>query len=436
MSFHDDWKNAKAKFKSATLEKKPSAKVEGAFLSTKGTGVNGALKEMEAAKTVKDATAALAKFNTASDEYYKVLEKAINDPTSFAKKADAETYKTAAQALQKELMALRAEGKSLIADLDGKEKKAAVDLKAMAQQRKVDNEALAGAQAHLKLRQKMVAETTSWVRKASEDLTKIRQKDLALKTFQARAVAAEKLGLKSAVDQMEANATKALQDARTIYEDCQKEVKERTKEGGELLKAREDAKNFYDKLPEAHKGLKTTHNEAFAKFDSQQRTWQSTVQTMKTIVSEMDAVLDAIEAINGKIKPASEYLKWLEPEAKNCVTAVNTASTRVEKLQGLLQTQLPTWEKTPMTPELRKTVTGVNTIFQGTLEKMEQATTQIENLKKRLDLVTSQEVAVTGKIAEIRSEVQKFETFNASYKADWEKAKVKIQAQLSRKDAG
>jgi hypothetical protein len=141
MSFQEQWKTAKTKFQTATLEKKPSEKVKGAFSGTKGTGVNAALKEMDAAKTVKDATSALAKFVTASEEYYKVLDKAITDPTSFAKKADADTYKAAAQTLQKELMSLRAEGKSLIADLDGKEKKAAVDLKKLADERRAAEEA-------------------------------------------------------------------------------------------------------------------------------------------------------------------------------------------------------------------------------------------------------------------------------------------------------
>jgi hypothetical protein len=440
MSFHDQWKTAKTTFERTTQGKKPSEKVKNAWFSSKGTGIAAALKEMDAAKTAKQANSALTTFATAADEYYRVLDTAVKDTSSFPNKVDAATYKSAVEALQKALAALRAQGKSLHADLDGKEKKAAVNLQAMAAQRKAEDEqmlALKGAEDHLKLRKKMAGETDNWAKKASQDLKTVEAQLAKMKTYQDGADIAQASGLTKDAAQWEARATTLLQEAKKLYADCEKEEKERTKQSGDLMEARGDVKSKLNKLsPQQSQKLGGEMNQAFGTLDANQRTWQANLRKIKAIVAELEAAVDEIEAGNGKIKAPAEYLKWLTPEAKKWVEFRDSADTTAVKVEGYLKTNLPEWQKTKMDAGLRKTVTGMDGILQGLLQKMNQRKAQVEPVKKRLSLVASasKDPAVTKVIADIRADIQKFETFNTRFQAAYNKAEPLFKAQLNRKD--
>jgi hypothetical protein len=372
MGFADDWKKAKTTFEAATKAKKPSESFLGVF--RKGSGIESALKDADSAKTAGDLRKAVAALDKASTAYTATLDKSINDPKAVASDAK-KAYADASAKLKEQLAAIAQSAAATAASLDKADKKAAVD---PAQQR-VQVEALKAVKAHVALRQRVflqLEQTSTDFSKRGLELEKT--VELAQKQLQAAKAAKAKGETMQAG--IAAGAVAQFADkAATALKAMQTEWSKYAAGGGDLMKAREDARGDYDNLPPAEQHYRKESNELFGKGDKVQQGIQARLKALANRVLEAQAMAEEAEKYQViGVKP-EVHLARVNEIAKRLSALKSELSTRVEKADG--------WER--MTPMLQsKDAKGkeqTRGIIQAVLTKHGESIKEVGVLKKRLE---------------------------------------------------
>jgi hypothetical protein len=378
MALTDDWKSAKSLFETATKKKKPSEKFLGVF--RKGTGVEGALKKADAAKTAADLRKALTEFKKEAELYTKTLKAAAADPKSVPAE-DKASYIANTVALEKALDKLVTTGESMAASLDGADKKTKVDPALMKQE--------AELAAHLALRKKMfgvcttvladfkkqAGEIDTCLNKAVQFTAEAKKKHLA--NNQAEALVA--IGVVNQFQQKAVGIMKSVEDDWT----------DRTKNGSEMMKARGDQKTLPTAWTTEKKAAYAKEsNAAFGAYDAVQVQIQGVLSGMRLKIASVNrAAEEAATYTNQALDPKTFAARLTEinkeiTDLDIWVTRkLSTLKNNLEKQKGVLGDQ-----KTPKGDIVR----GFTLVRDAEVKAQEGVNTRVQSLvemAKRVSLI-------------------------------------------------
>ncbi len=341
MPFVDAWKTAKKNFETATHKKKPTDKFLGVF--RKGTGVEESLKNLDKAKTGAEITKALASFKAASTTYTGLLEKAAADPTSV--KADEKaTYIAAANNLKNALKKIETDAAKVaegMSDVGGKDKTTAND--------QLQKTLIKEAQEHIALREQVAKD-------AATLLDSLKKNHAAMNGRVAsceKQVAAAKDAAKSGNLMNHQVAIGVIdrfidEGEKSLAADAQR-VKDFTKDGSPMMKARSDAgATIYDRI-DGPKGaeLKQKRDKAWGPVTKIAAEQNTVVSQIEAALQKMHAARATAEASGSTVRPASAYIAdigKLKVEMKKAFDSIRVKSDRVVKALAEFDTKVASFK--------------------------------------------------------------------------------------------
>ncbi|CAG1006447.1 hypothetical protein PHYC_03326 [Phycisphaerales bacterium] len=301
MPFLPTWKTAKTTFETKTHKKKPSEKFLGVF--RKGTGIEDSLKKLDAARKGEDIRKALAGFKAAYTNYLSLLLATASDPKS-VKPDEKATYVSATNDLKSVLQKIEADAQRVAeasSDVGDKEVTTA--------DTQLQKSLLAEAQKHIALREQVLKDATALNVKLKSALADLNNR-LALAEKQKDA--AKEAG-KSGNTMMHQVAVgvidRHIDEGESIVEKNSTLVRDFTKEGSPMMKARADLKDTFDKitgpLQADMKGRRDKPWGAVTQAAAEQNT---IISSMKGVVEKMKLAKAKAEASGSQMKSPQEYL--------------------------------------------------------------------------------------------------------------------------------
>lgn len=340
MPFVDAWKTAKKNFETATHKKKPTDKFLGVF--RKGTGVEESLKNLDKAKTGAEITKALASFKAASTTYTGLLEKAAADPTSV--KADEKSaYVAAVNNLKTALKKIETDAGKVaegMGDVGGKDKTTAND--------QLQKTLIKEAEEHIALREKVGKEAVALLDALKKNLAAMNGRVASCEKQVAAAKDAAKSGnlmnhqvAIGVIDRFIDEGEKAL-EADTA------KVKEFTKEGSPMMKARSDSGDIYDRIsPPKGPELKAKRDKAWGPVTKSSAEQNTVITQLNAALQKMHAARATAEASGSTVRPASAYIADIgkvKAEMKKAFDAIRIKSDRVVKALAEFDTKITSFK--------------------------------------------------------------------------------------------
>lgn len=341
MPFVDAWKTAKKNFETMTHKKKPTEKFLGVF--RKGTGVEESLKNLDKAKTGAEITKALAAFKAAATTYTGLLEKAAADPAS-VKADEKSTYISAVNNLKNALKKIETDAAKVaegMSDVGGKDKTTAND--------QLQKTLIKEAQEHIALREQVAKDAASLLESLKKNLAAMNGRVASCEKQVAAAKEAAKSG-----DLMNHQVAIGVIDRfidegeKALAADTQR-VKDFTKDGSPMMKARSDAgATIYDRI-EGPKGaeLKQKRDKAWGpvtKISAEQNTVLSQIEAA---LQKMHAARATAEASGSTVRPASAYIAEIgkvKAEMKKAFDSIRIKSDRVVKGLAEFDTKITSYK--------------------------------------------------------------------------------------------
>jgi len=327
MPFLPTWKTAKSEFETATNKKKPTEKFLGVF--RKGTGIESSLKSLDGAKKGAEIKKALAEFKTGYTSYIKLLTDTANDPKN-VKPEDKNDYVKAIGKLKTVLTKIEQDAQRVAdeaSDMGGKEKGTA-DAKLQASY-------LKEAEAHIALREQVAKDAAALAVKlktAGQDLTsRLALVDKQLTAAKQAGATSNTMMHQVAVGVMDRH----IDEAEEIVAKQEASVREFTKDGSPMMKARLDNSTTFDWFPEPQKSqLKARRDKVWGPVTQQAAEQNTLIAAMHGVVDKMKAAKATAEASGNQMKSPQEYLTGLQKikaDMENVFKGITIKSDRVVK---------------------------------------------------------------------------------------------------------
>lgn len=311
MTLVASWKTAKKLFETTTGKKKPSSTFLGLFKES--SGIEPALKDADGAKTTADLSKAIAKFQTTSAAYVKLLTQSISDPKSVPT-SDKSTYVAAVKRLQQDIAAIEQEAADMATVLGG----------AASKKDHVDPAKLKAYDEHLKLRLRAVVEAEKLVKAFSDALAKgedhldkaVQQREQAAKAGKSGDI----LGHQVAVGVIQRHLDEVKKIAKQIREVYDSQVAD----GDSLImEARGDPSTTG--IPDAvQKVYEPKSKEAFRKMAASTAKLNALKSGIDSKVDELKAVRAQAEAMGNRVKSVEEHQSRLAKIAKGVEDGLNS----------------------------------------------------------------------------------------------------------------
>jgi len=164
------------------------------------------------------------------------------------------------------------------------------------------------------------------------------------------------------------------------------------------------------------KKMKAESNKAFGDLDKVQRVWQEAVSKTVSASVEIGGMLDQVEAMNGKVKPPSEYIAWLKPLESTMSDKAKLNHDRVQKIDGMKRTLPKKLVEAETNPDgVAKVIRQMYDIFNQTHAKVAEDQNVAANAKSRASAVPSQDPGVQQFVTSILSLVTTVEKHSETY---------------------
>ncbi|MDX2131076.1 MAG: hypothetical protein SFY69_03370 [Planctomycetota bacterium] len=302
MPFVDTWKTAKKSFETMTHKKKPTDKFLGVF--RKGTGVEEALKSLDKAKTGAELTKALATFKSAAATYTGLLEKTATDPSS-VKAEEKSTYVAATNNLKAALKKIEEDaGKiaSTMGDVGDKDKTTADE--------QMQKALIKEAEEHIKLREQVAKDAQALLDSLKKDLAKLTTSlsscEKQVNVAKEAAKSGNLMGGQVAVGVID----RFLEESEALLKTDATRVKDFTKDGSPMMKARSDAgATIYDRIT-GPKGaeLKQKRDKVWGPVTKVAAEQNTVISQMEGVVQKMSAARATAESSGSTVRSPSEYI--------------------------------------------------------------------------------------------------------------------------------
>lgn len=327
MPFAPVWKAAKAKFETSTSKKKPSEKFLGVF--RKGTSIESSVKALDAAKKGEEIRKALASFKAAYTAYIGLLDTAAKDPKS-VKPEDKSAYVSAIGELKNSLQKIEADAERVAAassDVGDKEKTSADAV--------LQKSLVADATKHIALREQVLKDVGILNQKIKASLADLNNR-LALAEKQKDAAKDAGKSGNTMMHQVAVGVIdRHIDEAEEITATNATLVKDFTKDGSPMMKARGDMKDVFDKIAmPLQTELKAKRDKPWGAVSAAAAEQNTFIAQMKGVVEKMKAAKAKAEAAGSQMKDPKEYLATLtklKSDMDGIFKAIRVKSDRVVK---------------------------------------------------------------------------------------------------------
>lgn len=327
MPFAPVWKAAKTKFETSTNKKKPSEKFLGVF--RKGTGVESAVKALDSAKKGEDIRKALASFKAAYTAYIGLLDTAAKDPKS-VKPEDKSAYTMAIGELKNSLQKIEVDAERIAAgagDVGDKEKTTADAV--------LQKSLIADANKHIALREQVLKDVTALNVKIKAAVTDMNNRLGLVEKQKTAAKDAGKTGNTMLHQVAVGVIDRHIDEADGIVTANAALVRDFTKEGSPMMKARGDQKEIFDKITgPSGADLKAKRDKPWGPVGAAAAEQNTFVAQMRAMLEKMKAAKASAEAAGSQMKDPKEYiaeLTKLKTEIEGVFKAIRVKSDRVVK---------------------------------------------------------------------------------------------------------
>lgn len=327
MPFAPVWKAAKTKFETSTSKKKPTEKFLGVF--RKGTGIESSVKALDAAKKGDEIRKALASFKSAYTGYITLLDTAAKDPKS-VKPEDKNAYVAAINELKNSLQKIEVDAERIAAaaaDVGDKDKTSADAV--------LQKSLIADAMKHIALREQVLKDVTALNVKIKSAVADLNNRLALVEKQKAAAKDAGKSGNTMNHQVAVGVIDRHIDEAEDITAKNAALVRDFTKEGSPMMKARADQKEIFDKITgPTGADLKAKRDKPWGPVSAAAAEQNTFVAQMKAIVEKMRAAKASAEAAGSQMKDPKEYvaiLTKLKSEMDGVFKAIRVKSDRVVK---------------------------------------------------------------------------------------------------------
>ncbi|GJQ29055.1 MAG: hypothetical protein HBSAPP03_09390 [Phycisphaerae bacterium] len=327
MPFMPAWKTAKTAFETETNKKKPSEKFLGVF--RKGTGIEDSLKKLDSAKKGEDIKKALASFKSSYTSYIALLDTTSKDPKS-VKPEDKPAYTTAIGKLKNALQKIEADAEriaSASSDVGDKEKTSA--------DAQLQKSLVADANKHIALREQVLKDVTALNVQIKAAVADLNNRVALVEKQKQAAKDAGKSGNMMMHQVAVGVIDRHIDEAEAIATKNAALVRDFTKEGSPMMKARADKKEVFDSITgPAGADLKAKRDKPWSAVSAAAAEQNTFVAQMKAAVEKMKAAKASAEAAGSQMKDPKEYIASItkiKSEMDGVFKAIRVKSDRVVK---------------------------------------------------------------------------------------------------------
>lgn len=325
MPFAPAWKAAKTEFETATHKKKPSEKFLGVF--RKGTGIESAVKALDSAKKGAEIRKALDSFKSAYTGYLTLLDTAAKDPKS-VKPEEKNAYISATAKLKSALQKIEADAARV-----AEEAATVGDKEGTTADAQLQKSLIAEAEARIALREQVYKDAIALNGKLKATLQDLNNR-VALAEKQKESAKQAGGSGNTMMHQVAVGVIdKHIDEAEDIVEKSAGLVRDFTKEGSPMMKARADLKETFDKIT-GPKGpeLKAKRDKVWSPVTAAAAEQNTIIQSMRGALEKIKLARAKAEASGSQMKSPQEYLAGIGKTKAEIESAYKNIKIKIDRV--------------------------------------------------------------------------------------------------------